>query len=473
MRTAASLANLPSVDIIIDPNPDNWTRAAVFEAEDNPLLSEGGVQRGELRRALSVDKQGRNQLDPDCVIEEATFDNEQLIGSRVSEMRAEDIEYLQSVVGEDNDVSDFSFGMGWFPGYAIDVETGERLNIAFAENSWLGSQNGADMQWNPTSDIVEELFGELRLGGMHMIYVFRSNKDDGSETEESDLLMPAYDGGQFIFDNMLAWDPTDVAALLQPSNELNQRYLGVMRAAAWVGYPLVAPTSKLFGESGENKVAIRLRSSKPYEAYTPVEESFTSTGEIQAGETYYVKAGEITVDQEQRINVGDSVEINIVEETFYRGDAFTAIAAGAVFASTDIELATTINRGLPLYNFSTDDVAPTMSAELGIEALDQIKVVPNPYYAYSKYEQTRLEYLVKIINLPQTCTVNIFTVNGTLVRTFRKDDASVTSIDWDLKNQDNITVASGLYIMHIEVPGVGEKVIKWFGVLRPIDLNSF
>jgi len=105
--------------------------------------------------------------------------------------------------------------------------------------------------------------------------------------------------------------------------------------------------------------------------------------------------------------------------------------------------------------------------------LDQIKVVPNPYYAYSKYEQTRLEYLVKIINLPQTCTVNIFTVNGTLVRTFRKDDASVTSIDWDLKNQDNITVASGLYIMHIEVPGVGEKVIKWFGVLRPIDLNSF
>ena len=24
-------------------------------------------------------------------------------------------------------------GMGWFPGYAIDIETGERLNIVFAE----------------------------------------------------------------------------------------------------------------------------------------------------------------------------------------------------------------------------------------------------------------------------------------------------------------------------------------------------
>jgi len=64
-------------------------------------------------------------------------------------------------------------------------------------------------------------------------------------------------------------------------------------------------------------------------------------------------------------------------------------------------------------------------------------------------------------------------VNGTLVRTFRKDDPTTTSIDWDLKNQDEIVVSSGLYIIHIEAPGIGEKVIKWFGVLRPIDLNSF
>ena len=30
-------------------------------------------------------------------------------------------------------------GMGWFPGYAIDVTTGERLNMAFGEDSWLAT----------------------------------------------------------------------------------------------------------------------------------------------------------------------------------------------------------------------------------------------------------------------------------------------------------------------------------------------
>jgi hypothetical protein len=25
----------------------------------------------------------------------------------------------------------------------------------------------------------------------------------------------------------------------------------------------------------------------------------------------------------------------------------------------------------------------------------------------------------------------------------------------------------------VNVPGVGEKVVKWFGVLRPIDLDTF
>ena len=34
------------------------------------------------------------------------------------------------------------YGMGWFPGYAIDVTTGERLNMAYGEDSWLGNHGG-------------------------------------------------------------------------------------------------------------------------------------------------------------------------------------------------------------------------------------------------------------------------------------------------------------------------------------------
>jgi len=64
-------------------------------------------------------------------------------------------------------------------------------------------------------------------------------------------------------------------------------------------------------------------------------------------------------------------------------------------------------------------------------------------------------------------------MNGSLIRQFNKDDSSITSIDWDLKNQARIPIASGMYLIHVDVPGVGEKVLKWFGVLRPIDLDSF
>ena len=35
-------------------------------------------------------------------------------------------------------------GLGWFPGYAIDLESGARLYMAFGENSFLVSENEKD-----------------------------------------------------------------------------------------------------------------------------------------------------------------------------------------------------------------------------------------------------------------------------------------------------------------------------------------
>jgi hypothetical protein len=131
------------------------------------------------------------------------------------------------------------------------------------------------------------------------------------------------------------------------------------------------------------------------------------------------------------------------------------------------------NNGLPLYTFKTDGFATqTNVADVAESSLDIINIVPNPYYAFSGYETSRLDNRVKFINLPQTCTITIFNVSGTLVRKFRKDN-DLTYLDWDLKNTNNIPIAGGAYICHIEVPGVGEKVIKWFGAMRPLDLQNF
>jgi hypothetical protein len=139
----------------------------------------------------------------------------------------------------------------------------------------------------------------------------------------------------------------------------------------------------------------------------------------------------------------------------------------------DFELTDPENENYPAFKFSTSELSAQKNDLSTIEnSLDRINIVPNPYYGYSEYELSQLDNLVKITNLPNTCTVSIYTVNGNLVRRFKKQNDQ-TYIDWDLKNSYGISIASGVYIIHIDVKGVGEKVLKWFGALRPIDLNSF
>jgi hypothetical protein len=127
----------------------------------------------------------------------------------------------------------------------------------------------------------------------------------------------------------------------------------------------------------------------------------------------------------------------------------------------------------PLYRFSTADVA-TRTEQVTVleEMLAEINVVPNPYYAYSQYETNKLDNRIKIVNLPEVCTVRIYNLSGTLIRTYEKADP-LTYVDWDLKNEANVPIAGGVYIIHIDVPGVGQAVRKWFGVMRPIDLDNF
>ena len=156
----------------------------------------------------------------------------------------------------------------------------------------------------------------------------------------------------------------------------------------------------------------------------------------------------------------------------------TATAASMV---VDTSLTTPLNGNMPMYKFNTADIAVRINDnETAVNALDLINVVPNPYYGASTYEVSRLDNKVKITNLPENCKVRIYTLNGTLIRTFNKDSDIArdgnnyrTSIDWDLRNQKGIPIASGLYIIHIDAPGIGEKIIKWFGVVRPFDLQSY
>ena len=134
--------------------------------------------------------------------------------------------------------------------------------------------------------------------------------------------------------------------------------------------------------------------------------------------------------------------------------------------------ATGRNNGKPMYSWSMDDIrTETGSKDRLAESLKMINVVPNPYYAFSSYETSRLDARVKITNLPDICTVKIYNVSGKLIRTFKKDNP-ITSIDWDMKNNKGIPIASGVYLIHVEVEGVGETIVKFFGGVRQPDLEG-
>jgi translation elongation factor EF-1beta len=270
--------------------------------------------------------------------------------------------------------------MGWFPGYAIDVTTGMRLNMAFSENSWLAGENGDDMIWNPTSNMVSNT-GDPLLGGMQFVYVFNS---DASKFE-------TFDNGAYLHEKL--------------SNETASAYTDVWKKCMWVMEPLLAEN----GEWMATDVKVSARIKKPYRE----------------------------IDEDGP------------------------------------------NDGFPMYQFGFDSPSVTGQSDRLVSVIDQINIVPNPYYAYSEYETGRRDNRVKITNVPERCEITIYNMQGALVRSFVKDDP-LTSIDWDLKNHQNIPIAGGMYIIHIkiEVPDENgnliphEKVLKWFGVLRQPDLDN-
>ncbi|MEZ4764148.1 MAG: hypothetical protein R3C26_13510 [Calditrichia bacterium] len=72
--------------------------------------------------------------------------------------------------------------------------------------------------------------------------------------------------------------------------------------------------------------------------------------------------------------------------------------------------------------------------------------------------------------MPETgsITVRIFSLSGVQVRKLTESD-KITSdsqfMRWDLRNESGLPVASGIYMVHVEMPDLGAtKVLKVFVV---------
>jgi len=122
---------------------------------------------------------------------------------------------------------------------------------------------------------------------------------------------------------------------------------------------------------------------------------------------------------------------------------------------------------LDKYVFTT--FAAKFDAATAASALDRIKVVPNPYVAVNEIEPTdrlpgttRGSRRIYFEHLPLQATIRIFTLSGELVKTLVHDSGLDNGREyWDLLNRDNLGVAYGVYIAHIDAPGVGERIIKF------------
>ena len=393
------LNNLASVDIVFTSDKSKWTRCPIIEMGTDYTLTEEGAMKFMLRRHNSVDKEGAD-----------TSYSWESNGSTVTADK----------------------GMGWFPGYAINIETGERLNIIFGENSSYGQYNGRDMMWNPT------LSGNgSTYGGMHFVYVLGTSKfvmkNDGREYQ---VTPPRYDEGKWAYEHLKALDNLSGDIF---GNDDNSQILDtaeqVFASVMWAGMP--APWYDLFAQGIHAPLDTKSPSLIPTDA----------TVKIRMRKPYAI--------------------------------GWSSSASGAMAATPQ-------NANYPMYRFIIGEDLETRTGLVDAKgvaesALDYITVVPNPYFAYDEYEKDQIQNLVKITNLPPECYITIYSVDGTVIRKFRGPSKSLvsggktalTSIDWDLKNERGLQISGGVYLIHIKADGIGEKLIKWFGALRPVDLNSF
>jgi hypothetical protein len=99
-------------------------------------------------------------------------------------------------------------------------------------------------------------------------------------------------------------------------------------------------------------------------------------------------------------------------------------------------------------------------------ALDNITVVPNPYYIRAPWDSNRFNQWVYFQHLPSHCTIRIFTTAGLLIRTLEHhSDEGGGSATWDLLTEENMRAVSGLYIYQVESDD-GKTAVGKFAIIR-------
>lgn len=222
---------LNEIDLVFTSDKSKWTRCAVIEMQEDTFLAENKAKKFYLRK-----HNGWN-----------------------ADVKSDGVTPVYSESVDDQ-------GMSWFPGYAVDQNTGQRLNIVFGEDSYLSTDNGNDMIWNPTSPKGPNGFNpydnSIIFGGKHFVYVL------GSKYDSAKAFASAVRSATNLTAHRRAYEPFQ-----------------------WVGLPMLNPGLKLLSlKDGliPTTTRLRFRVDRPYMPYAATD---TTTAFATAGTS--VRAGQI------------------------------------------------------------------------------------------------------------------------------------------------------------------------------------
>ncbi len=160
-------------------------------------------------------------------------------------------------------------------------------------------------------------------------------------------------------------------------------------------------------------------------------------------------------------------EPKIPDVTFNNGDILAVPVKTYGYTSSDN------------YTFSTKTGGALTNDEQRA-LFDKVNVFPNPLLGFNtatSYSNANPdEPFVTFSNLPRDVTIKIFTLSGSLIRTLTTEDKSSPDspfLNWDLKNEDDLRVASGLYLAIVNAPGYGEKVLKVAIVMPQKQIQNY
>ncbi|MBN1895761.1 hypothetical protein JW906_14810 [bacterium] len=106
-------------------------------------------------------------------------------------------------------------------------------------------------------------------------------------------------------------------------------------------------------------------------------------------------------------------------------------------------------------------------------AMDSIKVVPNPYIATNLMETAVAnQYLnqrrqILFTHIPANCVIQVFTPSGVLVDKIAvENEPTDGTVHWDVLSREGLEIAAGMYIYHVKSTVTGDEKVGKFAVIK-------